>query len=539
MTDNASLADRLEFMGLDEKARAELKALKPVIDRELPKVLDGFYQRLGKVPEVARFFAEGGRAAQAKSGQLRHWARISSSEFTGDYLQSANVIGQTHARIGLEPRWYIGGYALISAGLVREVLGALWPKGFLQRQDHEKAADAVAALMKAILLDMDLAISTYIDSAEAARKAAEEANAHAAQQQASVIEALTRNLALLARGDLTCHMPDVPSEYQKLKDDFDSAVARLNEAIGAIAETAQEVTGASQEISSATTAFSQRTEEQAASLEETSSSMEEIAATVKNNAENARRANDLAKGTREIADRGGAVVSEAVSAMARIEESSGKIADIISVIDEIARQTNLLALNAAVEAARAGEAGRGFAVVASEVRSLAQRSSQAAKDIKDLITNSSGQVQDGVELVNRAGSTLQEIVTSIKGVADLVAEIATASGEQAGGIEQVNKTLTQIDEMTQQNSAMVEENAAAARTLDQQADAMLERIGTFKLSAQTKPQPAVRTAPRGASATTPRPAPKAPVKPNAKAAPVRQMRTTGSAAVAQDDWEEF
>lgn len=535
MANTSALAERLQFVNLDDNGRAAIKALKPLIDNALPAILDVFYQKIGTTPDVARFFSESARVTQAKSGQLRHWAQISASEFGADYLQSAKVIGQTHARIGLEPRWYIGGYALISTALVNAVLNAKWPKGFLQgKHGHDETGQAIGALIKAIFLDMDLAISTYIDAAEEARRAAEEANAQASKRQALVVEALSRSLALLASGDLTCHLSDAfPSEYQQLKDDFNGAITKLNEAISTIAIASQEITGASREISSATTAFSERTEEQAASLEQTSSSMEQIAATVKNNAENAKRANDLAQGTREIADRGGAVVSEAVSAMARIEESSGKIADIISVIDEIARQTNLLALNAAVEAARAGEAGRGFAVVASEVRSLAQRSSQAAKDIKDLILNSSGQVQDGVKLVNRAGATLQEIVRSIKDVADLVAEIATASREQSGGVEQVNKTLTQIDEMTQQNSAMVEENAAAARTLDQQAEAMAERVGAFKMSASgaAAPQQA-RVAPAPARAV--------PVKkPSAGRRAVPQMRTTAAVAVKKDEWEEF
>jgi methyl-accepting chemotaxis protein len=197
------------------------------------------------------------------------------------------------------------------------------------------------------------------------------------------------------------------------------------------------------------------------------------------NAENAQQANQSAAGTQDVADRGGQVVAKAVDAMARIEESSRKISDIIGVIDEIARQTNLLALNAAVEAARAGEAGRGFAVVASEVRSLAQRSSQAAKDIKDLITNSNSQVKNGVDLVNKAGAALTEIVESIKKVASVVSEIAAASAEQATGIEQVNRALTQMDEVTQQNSALVEENAATAKTLEQQAKAMDDEVSLF------------------------------------------------------------
>jgi methyl-accepting chemotaxis protein len=289
-------------------------------------------------------------------------------------------------------------------------------------------------------------------------------------------------VGLLAEGDLT---PRITADYQgmfaKLKSDANAMAERIGATIAEIKQSAREVTNASAEISTSTTDLSQRTEEQAASLEETSASMEEISATVKKNAENAQQANSSAAGTRDVAERGGQVVAKAVDAMAKIEESSRKISDIIGVIDEIARQTNLLALNAAVEAARAGEAGRGFAVVASEVRSLAQRSSQAAKDIKDLITNSNGQVKDGVDLVNKAGASLTEIVESIKKVAEIVSDITNASIEQSTGIEQVNKALTQMDEVTQQNSALVEENAATAKTLEHQAKAMDERVAFFKL----------------------------------------------------------
>ena len=218
-------------------------------------------------------------------------------------------------------------------------------------------------------------------------------------------------LSALAEGDLS---PRITADYQgvfaKLKKDANATADQLASTIAEIKTAAREVTNAAAEISTSTTDLSQRTEEQAASLEQTSASMEEISATVKKNAENAQQANQPTSGSRDVADRGGQVVAKAVDAMAQIEDSSRKISDIIGVIDEIARQTNLLALNAAVEAARAGDAGRGFAVVASEVRSLAQRSSQAAKDIKDLITNSSSQVQEGVGLVNQAGTSLTEIV---------------------------------------------------------------------------------------------------------------------------------
>jgi len=316
---------------------------------------------------------------------------------------------------------------------------------------------------------------------------------------------------------------------------LNQAVERIGTTIGEIRASGREVTNASAEISTSTTDLSQRTEEQAASLEETSAAMEELSATVRKNAENAQMANRDASTTREVADRGGKVVAQAVDAMAKIEDSSRKISDIIGVIDEIARQTNLLALNAAVEAARAGEAGRGFAVVASEVRSLAQRSSQAAKDIKDLITNSNGQVKEGVELVNRAGASLGEIVESIKGVAQVVADIASASAEQATGIDEINKALTQMDEVTQQNSALVEENAATSKTLEFQAKAMDEQVAYFRIAQQTAPdEPARKTAPAAKSASAaPVAAPQA-AKP--KHRPVVQLKQTAS---AETDWKEF
>jgi methyl-accepting chemotaxis protein len=351
--------------------------------------------------------------------------------------------------------------------------------------------------------------------------------AEAARIVAEVVAELGQGLENLARGNLTYRVSkEFTAEYKKVQSDFNGAIEQLQDTVQRIASSSMEISNAAAEISTATTDLSQRTEEQAASLEETSASMEEIAATVKQNAENAQRANNLTRETREVAGRGEAVVAEAVTAMSEIEESSRKISDIISVIDEIARQTNLLALNAAVEAARAGEAGRGFAVVASEVRSLAQRSSQAAKDIKDLIVNSSGQVQQGVQLVNRAGDSLKEILESIRSVADIVADIANASSEQAAGIDQINKALAQMDEVTQQNSALVEENAATAKTLEDQSNALDGRVAVFQLDTSARPGAPVAAAPKAAMVRKPAPV---------RRGTARQMQTALATAVARDD----
>ncbi len=384
-----------------------------------------------------------------------------------------------------------------------------------------------------------------------AQHLANQALTAAVQQTQDVVKAAQAN-------DLTRRIPmeGKSGDIATLCSGVNGLIETMASVIRKIKGAAHEVSNASAEISASTTDLSQRTEEQAASLEETSASMEEMAATVKKNAENAQQANLSATETRDVAGRGGEVVSKAVDAMARIEESSRKISDIIGVIDEIARQTNLLALNAAVEAARAGDAGRGFAVVASEVRSLAQRSSQAAKDIKDLITNSNGQVKDGVELVNRAGTALTEIVDSIKKVADLVSDIATASTEQSTGIEQINRALTQMDEVTQQNSALVEENAATAKTLEQQSTTMTAEVGIFRIGDEGD-VPLAPSAPKRPAASSTRPAAPskstAPEKPAAKSAPSRvrtpivsprrgtvgQMQTALAEAYQDPEWKDF
>ncbi len=406
--------------------------------------------------------------------------------------------------------------------------------------------DEIGQMAQAVLVFKEAGVEKQRLESEAAeqRRMGEEerarneaARAEAARQIATVVDGLGAGLERLSAGDLTYRVSDSWSaEYLKIRDDFNAALDQLQEIMGGIARSTTEVSNAAAEISTATTDLSQRTEEQAASIEETSASMEQISATVKKNAENAHHANELTRNTQTVADRGGEVVAQAVSAMALIEDSSRKIADIISVIDEIARQTNLVALKAAVEAARAGEAGRGFAVVASEVRSLAQRSSQAAKDIKDLIVNSSTQVQDGVALVNRAGDSLKEIVDSIRSVAEIVNDIAVASTEQASGIDQVNKALAQMDEVTQQNSAMVEENAATARTLEQQAGHMDERIGVFKISGRAADKQQVVAATPGKVVPAKRPAPQ---RTAAARGPARQMQAALATAVKQDQWEEF
>ena len=337
----------------------------------------------------------------------------------------------------------------------------------------------------------------------------------------------------LARGDLTQTIgKDYAGVFGETKDAVNGTVSNLKELVGQIKDSTDTINTASKEIASGNADLSQRTEEQASSLEETASSMEELTSTVKQNAENAKQANQLAIGASDVAGKGGAVVGQVVTTMDSINESSRKIVDIISVIDGIAFQTNILALNAAVEAARAGEQGRGFAVVAGEVRNLAQRSAAAAKEIKTLIGDSVEKVEGGSKLVAQAGQTMEEIVTSIKRVTDIMSEITAASQEQSAGIEQVNLAITQMDEVTQQNAALVEEAAAAAESLEEQAQNLSVAVATFKVdesnavAVRRAPAPAAHAAPARKAAPARVPA-KAAAKPKAKPAD------------GEEEWEEF
>ena len=306
----------------------------------------------------------------------------------------------------------------------------------------------------------------------------------ASERQARAMAELGRALSALAQGDLSASVADLGSDYAVLRNDFNNAVTSLRQTIASINETSHVVRDSAADISGATNNLSRRTEQQAASLEETAAALDEITATVKTASDRADEARSMVAETKQSAGRSGEIVRSAVDAMGRIEDSSSRINQIISVIDEIAFQTNLLALNAGVEAARAGEAGRGFAVVAQEVRELAQRSANAAKEIKTLISNSAREVESGVSLVRSTGDALVEIAQLVERVNAHVETIATASREQATALQEINSSVNQMDQMTQQNAAMVEETTAASQTLAEQSIQLQHLLSAFCLDGQ-------------------------------------------------------
>ena len=343
----------------------------------------------------------------------------------------------------------------------------------------------------------------------------------------------------LAKGDLTAEMTgSYEGDFAQLRDSVNQSMSSLRDMVGKIHEAAGTITSAASQIAIGNASLNTRTQEQSSALEETAAGVEEMTATVRQNAGNAKEANQLAAGARDVAERGGQVVQSAVTAMSAITESSTKVADIIGVIEQIAFQTNMLALNAAVEAARAGDQGRGFAVVAAEVRNLAQRSAGAAREIKALIQDSADKVGQGAKLVYQSGETLRDIVTSVKKVSDIIGEITTASAEQATGIEQINTAVVQMDRGTQENAALVEEASSAASAMTEQSEGLVELVSYFKTSntgdgepARKQARPASRPA---APAQAARPKAAAPAKPaGASAAAKRPGKPS------DQDWNEF
>ena len=480
-----AIRERLAFMEMTPESCAALKSLKPLLDRELPIGLDRFYAQVRKTPETMAFFRNDQHIDRAKGAQTGHWVNISNGEFTGDYAGKVRTIGTVHARIGLEPKWYIGGYAIVLDHLINTAIAENFPQGgWLSKKPAMTPAEfgkALGSLAKAVLLDMDLAISVYLEEAEKAKQASQ-AEAIASEQKI-VSESFGKAIQSIAAQDLTCQVSgDMPEAYHGLRDDLNGSVATLRAALQTVGENAVSIDAAALEISNAAADLSKRTEQQAASVEETAAAVEQITSTVKATAKRAEEAGQLVTRSRGNAEQSEIVVQKAIATMGEIERSSREIGNITEMMDEIAFQTNLLALNAGVEAARAGEAGKGFAVVAQEVRVLAQRAAQAAKDIKTLITASGEQVKSGVALVGETGTALQTIVSDVKEINQHVSAIVDAAREQALGLQEVNTAVSTIDQGTQQNAAMVEQTSAASRNLAVEAERLKQLLAGFKLS---------------------------------------------------------
>lgn len=485
MTSNTKtdLSERLEFLEIDQKTRTTLAELRPSIREILGGALDKFYAKVASTGKTSGHFRDGAHMNGAKTAQIGHWDKVAAGNFDENYVRGVTAVGKAHARIGLEPRWYIGGYSMLVSELLAGVLIKHWPFPF-GRQHAVSLSEKLRAIVKAAMLDMDYSISVYLEELETRRKALEEERARFEADQAIAMEHLRRGLEALAQGDFEARMTtDLPENFKEMAGYYNDTVDRLNGSFAEIRRASEGILSGTDAIAHASGELASRTNRQASGVQESSTALQQLSVSVSQTAANAERASQEVRDTQQQARTSGTVVSKAVSAMDAIEKSSTEISKIIGVIDEIAFQTNLLALNAGVEAARAGDAGKGFAVVAQEVRQLAQRSADAAKEIKQLISQSSDQVKEGVGLVTGTGEALNDIITRIDAIDTFVSDIATAAKDQATGLSEVNKATRSMDVLTHENSDMVERTSEETRRLRSEVAALVGQLSQIRTRA--------------------------------------------------------
>lgn len=466
------ISQRLDFLGLDLADRKRLQKCAPHVMEEMGPALEAFYAKLRKTPEVRKFFKDEGAITSAQGRQNTHWQRIVDGNFGPEYVAAVRRIGEIHARIGLDPQWYIGGYGAVLDVLIQRMTRRKAPRQPFSwfsrsRRDDDLGKD-ISAVIRAALLDMDLSISVYLDNLNSARERVERA-------QAEAFEVLAKALIRVAEGDLSASVPS------KLGEDtsFNTTVAKLRDVIGFVRLAAQNISNGVSDISSASDDLARRTEQQAASLEQTAAALELLTKSVKETATRSSVARNRMVEARQDATAAESVIHSSKEAMQQISASTNEVGQVLGVIDDIAFQTNLLALNAGVEAARAGEAGKGFAVVATEVRQLAQRSADSAHQIKSLIERSNKHVVEGGLRVDETAKALERIIAAVNQVGHIVEEISASATGQALSIEEINTAVRHLDEVTQQNAAMVEEATAASGVLNVEARRLDDEMGFF------------------------------------------------------------
>ena len=476
MQHNDIIRERLSFMEIDARQQSVLATIKSIIAGGIGGALDRFYRRARATPETAAFFGDEAHMARAKQAQSNHWLHIMDGTFDEQFYQSVRRIGSTHARIGLEPRWYIAAYSLVLEDFLHLIGRKLSPwRRALTLFRAPSAAEASAAVIKAALLDLELSISIYFEEAQAERTRA--------------IETLATSLRSLAAGNLTDEPVGLPASFEALERHYVQALRNLRGLIGSVADGTTTIRMGAEEIAQASEDLARRTEGNAASLEQTATSVTQMDGRLKAAAAAASRTVGRADQAIATVGSGRAVADEAVQAMGRVADSAKGIDSVIEGLDKIAFQTRVLAMNAAVEAGRAGEAGRGFAVVADLVSALAMRSEEEAKRAREQLTATQSDIVTAVGAVQKVDGALSDISGDVRQVHELLASMATDNLAQAEAISQVSAAVGSMDRATQQNAAMVEETSAAARNLTGEVERLAGHAAQFTTERRASARP--------------------------------------------------
>ncbi|WP_310888909.1 methyl-accepting chemotaxis protein [Gluconacetobacter dulcium] len=487
--DLSEFKSRQDFVEMNENDFRSIRSVQALIDREVSPALEKFYAQVRRTPKALSFFSSESQIEHAKHAQQMHWKRISGARFDDEYVKKVRAIGSVHARIGLDPSLYIGGYGIILNHLVQSLIDDMLSQGgFFSRTSSRvsrNVGETIGSLCKVVLMEIDLTISSYLADIDKARVEMQAEQDRRAQEDREVIEIIGNALTALANGDLTHRIEGgrIPERLDALKAHFNQTAETLEQSLGKIAVNATNIVSNADGIRQGAENLSRRSEQQAATQEEMSAALGQITQRITRTAEETLKASQMANIARGDAEHAGSVVHGTIKAISEIEKSSQEMAGIIRIINEIAFQTNILALNASVEAARAGDVGRGFAVVASEVRALAQRSADAGREISALINLSGGQVKAGVALVHEAGDALRRIMSQVQQINDVMSTISASTQEQSAGISQLNIAMGGLEQTTQKNAAVAEASASAVRNLVATSDELTRMVAGFTLSA--------------------------------------------------------
>ena len=484
-----SVRKRHDFIGMDESDFQTIQGLREILINALPEALDALYGRIRKTPEVNRFFSSESKINQAKKAQSSHWQALLDARFDSSYVKQVRRIGEVHAHIGLTPRWYIGGYTIILERLIHSIIedGKDRIGLFSQASGRKRLAEKVTSLCKAVLTEIDLTVSYYLDAMETERSELRAEQERRTQEDHKVITAINEALTSLADGDLNYRVTEIlPERSEVLKQHFNASAEQLAQSMGRISLSTKDVMTNAESIHHGADNLSLATEQQAAAQEEMSAAVTQIALSASETAKETTKARHMAGLAQSEAEQASQVATDAIEAISRMEQSSQEISNIIGLINKISMQTNILSLNAGVEAARAGEFGRGFAVVASEIRALAERSANASKEIAALITKAAADVISSATQVHNAREALERITSQVIEINEVITKIATESQSQSAGLNEVKVAIRSLEQTTLKNAAIAEESAATAQKLVMMSNELSRDVSIFKIDSNAR-----------------------------------------------------